>query len=105
MSVVTELKMDEKHMPAVRSGLKKITIRTGYRPFGIGRVVKIVNASNPDDVYEVVVSKLKFTSLSQITEKEYMDDGFDSREDFESGIREYYPDVTDHSPMTVVRWK
>lgn len=92
-------------MQAVHSGRKRITIRSQHRDYPENGKVLIRNIDNAQDFRVVRETRVRHTTLAEITEQEYQYDGFETRDAFEAGIRQHYPEVVSDSPMTVLQWE
>ena len=81
---------------------KEITIREGLREYAPGFCILTnidVNRSVGVDITSVRHCKLK-----EVTNQEYLEDNFRSRDDLYEGMREYYPSMTPDSDVTIIRW-
>ena len=85
------------------TGEKAITIREGHRDYKNGPVM-ICCHIDPWCVMAEIKS-VRQTIASEVTEEEYTDDGFESREEMLRGLQSYYPEMTMESSVTVIRWK
>jgi hypothetical protein len=85
------------------SGKKKISIREGDRDYRVG-LIMIVDHLNPFVVQADVVEVRK-CKLSEVTEEEYLADGFTDQEDLFKGMQTYYPHLTPDSIVTIIKWE
>lgn len=95
MSSVNELKMSPDLMPAVLAGYKRITIRRGKREFERDITIN----GEPAEVTSYYHFKLKDVPLIDL-----LDDGFSSFSHTLETLQKFYPDMTDESEVTVVRF-
>ncbi len=84
-------------------GIKQISIREGHRDYKPGPGV----ICDPSDSFVVGVTftNVVHKTLSEVTENEWLADGFTSQEDLLLGMREYYPSIELTSPVTVLFWE
>jgi hypothetical protein len=88
---------------AILNGVKKITIREGHRDYRIDCPVMLCCHLEPWAVMADVVD-VRHTTLEEISEEEYVADGFQSSEEMLSGMKRFYPNLSMNSPVTVIRW-
>ena len=91
------------YVDLIRSGRKKITFRAGRRKFRAGEIVDGKCA-------EGVVLPLRITScetkpLKEVTEEEARADLFESREVVLEGMREFYPEMTWETEISLIRFE
>lgn len=97
------LLLSEGLVDCAMNGEKKITIREGHRNYKPGKVIVSCPA-----IYwsmEMQIASVRHTTLNEVTEEEYTDDGFVSRTDLFEGLKAYYPDLDLCSPVTVISFK
>jgi len=97
------LLLSESLIDSAMNGEKTITIREGHRDYKPGRVILAC-----PDIYwskQVEVESVRHTTLDQVTEQEYIDDGFVSRTDLFEGLKSFYPELDLTSNVTVIRFK
>ena len=85
-------------------GTKKVTIRNRHRPqFRVDDTIRIVSS---DDSWgcSTILTSVEFYTYATIPEKDFVADGFISREDMISGMKKYYPQIEPTSEVTVLRW-
>lgn len=84
-------------------GIKEISIREGHRDYKPGPGV----ICDPTDSFVVGVTftNIVHKTLGEVTEEEWLADGFTGQEDLLSGMREYYPNIELNSPVTILFWK
>ena len=91
--------------PAVVSGEKRITIRTDYRDFNPGDIIRIENAEDPDQYVErTVFEVLKFLRVCMVPHRYIKEDGFSSTVEMELVMQRFYPDFNELSPVTIIYW-
>ena len=84
-------------------GAKTITIREGHRDYRPGPVMiccHLVPWAVMADITNV-----RHCVLSETTEEEYEADGFHSQPDLLRGMKEFYPNMTFDSPVTIIKWE
>jgi len=97
------LLLAESLVDSAMNGEKTITIREGHRDYQVGKVILACPDIHWSMNSEVV--SVKHTTLDEITDEEYTEDGFVSRADMFEGLKNYYPDLELNSPVTVIRLK
>jgi len=97
------LLLSESLIDVAMSGEKTITIREGHRDYKPGKV--ILACPDVNWCMEAEVVNVRHTTLNDITEDEYIKDGFVSRTDLFEGLRDYYPDLDLTSTVTVIQLK
>ncbi len=87
-------------------GYKRITIRLGLRDFAPGEVIRIVNAEDDTQSFEVVVMAVhQYRFANRIPRKYLVRDRFDDRDEFFMGMRKFYPDFSEVDPVTIIEWR
>lgn len=95
---------DENMWNDLLSGRKEITLRQGYRDYKIDKPV-ILCCHIFGYAVMADVTSARYCLLKEVTEDEYSADGFTSPEDMLEQMKQYYSDLTEDSPMTVVTWE
>lgn len=98
------LEISQHHCFSVETSMKTISIRNGHRDFKPGDKI-IIYADEPDFVVKAIITKVLHVTYGKITPKDYQDDGFNSIADMILGMKDYYPDITEDGPATVIRWR
>lgn len=97
------LATDDEMWGNALTGRKAITIREGHRDYRVGAPVMLCNTELCFCVEADVVS-VRHCTLGEVTDEELQADGFRDRDDLLAGMRQYYPQLTFESPVTVIRW-
>lgn len=92
----------ESQRDEVLANKKSITIRTGHRDYKQGTVILCCHLINWATMRNI--TDVRMTTLQNVTEQEWLDDGFESQSEMVTELRKYYPDITLDSDVTVVRW-
>lgn len=87
---------------AILDGRKKITIREGHRDYRNGKAMLCCHLEPWAVMAEI--TNVRHTTLREVTEEEYVADGFESQDDLLLGMQRFYPNMTTDSPVTVIRW-
>jgi hypothetical protein len=87
---------------AIMLGKKKITIREGHRDYHEGPVM-ICCHIDPWAVMATITS-VRHTTLAEVTREEYTADGYSSQVQMLEDLRQYYPNMTMESDVTVISW-
>ena len=95
------LLLAESLIDSAMSGEKTVTIREGHRDYQTGKV--ILACPDVNWCMEASITDVRHTTLDQVTEEEYIDDGFVSRTDMFEGLANFYPDIDLTSPVTVIQ--
>lgn len=85
------------------TGTKTISIRTGLRDFPEGELLVLYN-EDYGFAATATIDTVRYCSLQEVREQEWLDDGFDSWQDLYSGLLEFYPNITPNSDVTILRW-
>lgn len=95
---------DREMRHAIMEGRRQITIREGCREgYDPGRPVMLCCEKDPWCVM-ADVTKVRHCLLSEVTRAEWEADGFTSREEMLAGMRQFYPEMTWDSAVTVISW-
>ena len=86
----------------IHNGKKAITIREGHRDYREGPVMLCCHL-DPWAV-QADITEIRHTTLGEITEAEFTDDGYETREQMLEDLRSFYADIDFESPVTVIRW-
>ena len=87
----------------VLNGVQRLTIREGDRDYQKGNVLigcHILNWATMKNITSV-----RHTKLSWVKEEEYEADGYESKEEMLENLKKFYPNLTEESEVTVVRWE
>ena len=92
--------------PLVVSEEKRITVREGFRDFEPGETIQIVNAEDSTQRVECEVRYvLKFLKATMVPRLYLEMDGFTGYVDFIETLKQFYPDFSRSSPVTVIYWR
>ena len=97
---------DSKIMANIINGVKKITVRGGYRDYKVDKAVFVV-VCDFNVVTVAVVKQLKsvkWKKLCELTKEEIEADGFKDLNDALNGLQRFYPEIGLDSPITVIEW-
>lgn len=97
------LSPNPKMWQAAERGEKLISIREGYRDYRVDETLMIC-CHIRDCAFMATVTGVNHCTLGQVTEEEWVADGFTSQADLLAGLREFYPNMTLDSGVTVLRW-
>lgn len=82
---------------------KSVTVRTGHRPIQQAPLV-FRGVSNELLTVTVAVDRVIHTRLRHVSPEDVEADGFLDHADMLQQMRRFYPDITEDSPVTVVRF-
>jgi len=84
----------------ILTGDKKTTIRLGARNYRLGPATL---HSESQDI-NVRITGIRVAALSSLTENDAISDGFLSLESLRHRLRDFYPDISDESVITIVEF-
>ncbi|MBM2614387.1 dCMP deaminase [Actinoplanes sp. LDG1-06] len=99
---VQRLRFRAKHLPAVRDGSKRITMRFND-PLQVGPAL-LVFASDDEVSLPGRITSTVAKPIESITDDEAREDGFTSAADILPGLRDYYPDLQPGDEIVIVRF-
>jgi hypothetical protein len=87
---------------AIMRGKKQITIREGHRDYHLGQVMLCCHW----EIWAVMatITNVRHTTCAEVTEEEYLADGYSSREQMLDDLRRIYPNLKMDSEVTVISW-
>ena len=98
------LQLADDLFPAVWSGQKLSTVRTGHRRIAPGTLVlEAASGTRPDTLVDVV--QVLHATLDTLPEKAVEMEGYPSRAALLDALRRFYPAIVETSPVTLVAWK
>jgi hypothetical protein len=88
---------------AACAGLKQISIRTGHRDYQANRPMIL---ATPDWNWTAMVdiTSVRHCLAIELTENEIKADGFRDLPDMLKQMKRFYPEITESSEVTVIRW-
>ena len=94
----------------ILNGEKKITIREGWRDYQPGEKVVLCRAGDVLEPEYGWAFMAKIISVDHLILKDapiqhLQDDGMKDLQDAVSCLREFYPDINENSPITIIRWE
>jgi len=101
---VQYLKIADHLFPLIQSGVKSQTIREGARVITVGEPVEFTDPNGKALDHQRMVTGARITSLKYVTESEARLDGFQDCENLYQGLKQFYPDITPDSVVTVIRF-
>lgn len=100
--IARDLKLSAKYLELVLSGKKTSTIRRKFVLFS-EVVIPIISAGKQ---ILVKIEKLDYSkTFADLTDEDARSDGFDSIEILRSELKNFYTDITDDYPMTIIHFK
>ena len=94
---------DEKTRNAIIYGQISATIRTDHRDYEEGQSVMLCCHLDPWVVF-AIITNVRHCTLNEISKDEVLECGFNTREEVIQGLRKYYPDLNQDSPITFIKW-
>lgn len=100
---VQRLRFRATHLPAVRDGSKRVTMR--FRdPVQVGPALLVFESDDEVSLPGRITSTTA-RSVGSITDDEARDDGFASATDVLPGLRDYYPNLQANDEIVIVRFE
>jgi cytidine deaminase len=100
---IQRLRFRATHLPAVRSGSKRVTMR--FRdPVQVGPALLVFEFDNEVSLPGRITSTVA-KPVSDITDHEAQEDGFASAADVLPGLRDYYPGLQPDDEIVIVRFE
>ena len=93
----------EKFKEKVLSGEKTLTIRAGYRSYTEGPVLIGCHILNWAVLKTIITVQHK--QFKDITIEEKMREGFANPAECLPKLKQYYPNMGENSPITLIEWK
>ena len=96
------INFDSEFVGAIVNGRKVTTVRKGIKRYPVGRIVDLTANNQPfarARVDRVVVKRVK-----ELTERDALLDGFESREELIDALKKIYGNVEDEELVTVVHF-
>jgi len=100
--VAIEIDGHQAKMDTLNS-LKKITIREGWRDYRLGRVILTGGKDHPWCV-EATITAVNHCLLEELKTEELKSDGYSTHQEALDDMRQWYPNLTMKSEVTVIRW-
>lgn len=99
------LHLAEEQFPKLLNQNDSVTIRRGWRAISTGPLVFIPTMVNTTfDQKEVYVFGVELMAVWEVSDKDCLKDGCNNWEELLELLREFYPDMTQNDPVTVVRF-
>jgi hypothetical protein len=100
-----ELKMLQRFMTLVEQGKKTTTIRRGHRHELIHyNSVTLVATEDANKKISITITNVYFVTLEQISDKNAIRDGFESRAKLVDALTDIYGSLLPTEPMTIVEF-
>lgn len=97
------LRFRADHLPAVREGRKRITMRFND-PVQVGPALLVFEFADEISMPGRITSTVA-KSVDSVTDEEAHEDGFAGAADVLPGLREYYPELQSHDELVIVRFE
>lgn len=97
------INFDPEFTPLILSGAKRTTIRKGIRSYPVGNLVELTVESKPFAVAKV--RKVVVKRISELSEEDAKNDGFESLEDLLQTLRKIYGVIKEDEFVTVVHFE
>ena len=101
------LKLADDLFPDVGSGKKHVTIRAGRRDIWPGVLRFETTSGNPVDginYYNVDVCRVTVALVRDLKKADAQLDGFKNVDALLVGLQRFYPDMTNDSLVTIIKW-
>ena len=93
----------EKDRMAILAGNLNISIRLGHRDYVKGPVMLCCHIV-PFTVMANIAS-IKFCNVDEVTPEDYKAFGVNALKELLEKLKNFYPDITPKSPVTVIKWE
>ncbi len=96
---------NDEERERIAKGEITVSIRPGHREgYDSGCTLWLCCHIKPWGVAAMIVNK-RYTTCREVAVEELKSAGYENRYDMTDGLRKYYPDLMDDSPVTVIRWQ
>jgi hypothetical protein len=95
------IRLKAQFLDLVRQGRKRSTVRLGKRHYELGRAALV----GPQGTVFVQITKLRYVSLSDLTDDDAIADGFTSRAELANTLRKIYGSLPPDAEMTVIHFE
>lgn len=82
---------------------KRVTIRKGRRDIGLDYMIFERVSDGAEKLVDV--NRVYITKLKDVLEEDYKNDGFNDVEDMLHQMKEFYPDITVNSLVSVIKFE
>ena len=96
------LEVNKEWINNIKDNIKRITIREGLRDFSKGKVIIFNTEKEWCTVRNIIDIQCK--PLSDVSDSIAQEDGFKDIEDLYCKLKDYYPNITMKSEVTIIRW-
>jgi hypothetical protein len=93
--------IDAQFVAAVRSGEKRMTVRSGRRTYPIGPAIM----KSPTETIPIQITALEYKAFSELTDEDAKADGATDAADLRKGLLVFYPNLKAADPVTIVRFR
>ncbi len=97
------LLMADCFVEPIMGGEKTITIREGWRDYHSGDRV-LIGCPEADWCAKAKITAVNFYTLKDVPIRDLEADGMPTVEDAVNSLSAFYPDITENSLVTVIRW-
>lgn len=98
---IPKILLNPKFINDVKTGRKTTTVRKGYRDYHT-RKPAIFCAGQ--ETVPIEIESNKYIKFNQLTEEDAMNDGFSSLVELKSELKQFYSDIRDNTPVTIVKF-
>lgn len=103
MTEVQRIRLYDKYIAMVKAGEKKATIRRGVKPYVLGPAILVGTESGQEVV--VTITDLSIENLGTLLDFDAFEDGFRSVAALSLALKDTYPGLGEHEPLTKVRFE
>lgn len=100
--VLQSIEVDPEWHENIKDNLKKITIREGLRDYVMGRVMLCCEPTSW--CISKNISSIIHEKLSDVSDSTAREEGFIDCKSIKNKLSEYYPNISDDSWVTIIRW-
>lgn len=93
--------IDAQFVAAIRSGEKRMTVRSGRRDYPIGPAIM----KSPTETIPIAITALEYKSFGELTDDDAKADGAVDASALRKGLLVFYPNLKPADPVTIVRFR
>lgn len=103
---VQRLRFRASHLPAVRDGSKRVTLRFDD-PVQVGPALLVFESDDVDDAVTLAgrITSTTAKTVNEISDEEAQEDGFDDAASVLPALRDHYPDLSGDDHVVFVRFE
>jgi hypothetical protein len=96
-----KIALADKFFEKVKDGTKTSTVRYGLRNYELGDCLFYSDIQST----MVKINMISYCSFSGLTDSDAKREGYETKEELQNAVREFYPAVQDTDTMTIVTFE